>query len=237
MSVADVKALCFDVFGTVVDWRGSVAREAATFFRERGISRDWHSFAEAWRARYQPAMEEVRSGRRPWAKLDDLHRENLLGVLAEFDINGLGEDEIDDLNHAWHRLDPWPDVVEGLGRLKTKYILATLSNGNVALMVNMAKRAALPWDMILGAEVAGAYKPKAEAYLRSAALLDLDPGACMMVAAHNDDLVAAAACGFRTAFVARPNEHGPNQNSDLSAKHAFDVVADSFVDLAGALAC
>jgi 2-haloacid dehalogenase len=237
MSAADVKALCFDVFGTVVDWRGSVAREAATFFSERGISRDWHIFAETWRARYQPAMEEVRSGRRPWAKLDDLHRENLTGVLAEFEIRGLGDDEIDHLNRAWHRLDPWPDAIEGLSRLKTKYILATLSNGNIALMVNMAKRAGLPWDVILGAEVAGAYKPMPQAYLRSADNLDLQPGACMMVAAHNDDLVAAARCGFRTAFVARPTEHGPNQSSDLRAEHAFDVVADSFVDLADTLAC
>ncbi len=159
MSAPVVKALCFDVFGTVVDWRGSVAREATTFFGERGISRDWHAFAEAWRERYQPAMEEVRSGRRPWVKLDDLHRENLMGVLAEFEIRGLGDDEIDHLNRAWHRLDPWPDAIEGLSRLKTKYILATLSNGNVALMVNLAKRAGLPWDVILGAEVAGPTSP------------------------------------------------------------------------------
>ncbi len=228
----EVKALCFDVFGTVVDWRGSIAREAAAFFGERGIDRDWHAFADAWRARYQPAMEAVRSGSRPFARLDDLHRENLLDVLLAFEIEGLGDDQIDHLNHAWHRLDPWPDSVEGLQRLKTRYILATLSNGNVALMVNMAKRAGLPWDVILGAEVARAYKPQPEAYLRSAALLDLPPASCMMVAAHNGDLVAAADCGFCTAFVARPGEHGPGQTRDLRAERAFDVVADSFVDLA-----
>jgi len=237
MSLSDVRALCFDVFGTVVDWRESVAREAAAALGPRGITRDWHAFADAWRARYQPALEEVRSGRRPWTRLDDLHRENLLALLDECAIRGLSEAEIDHLNRAWHRLDPWPDAVEGLSRLKRRYILATLSNGNVALMVNMAKHAGLPWDVILGAEVVRAYKPQPEAYLRSAALLDLAPGACMMVAAHRRDLVAAAACGFRTAFVARPTEYGPHQRKGRSAEQAFDVVADSFVDLAGKLGC
>jgi 2-haloacid dehalogenase len=237
MSVPEVKALCFDVFGTVVDWRGSVAREAAAALGGRGVDCDWHAFADRWRARYQPAMEEVRSGRRPWVRLDDLHRENLLALLAELGIEGLSEGEIDHLNRAWHRLDPWPDVVDGLTRLRRRYILATLSNGNVALMVNMAKGAGLPWDVILGAEVARAYKPQPEAYLRAAALLDLPPASCMMVAAHNDDLVAAAACGFRTAFVARPNEHGPAQQRDLRAEHAFDVAAENFVDLAERLGC
>ena len=173
MSLGDLKALCFDVFGTVVDWRESIAREAGAALSPLGITRDWHAFADAWRARYQPALEEVRSGRRPWARLDDLHRENLLALLEEHAIGGLSEAEIDHLNRAWHRLDPWPDAIEGLSRLKRRFILATLSNGNVALMVNMAKRAGLPWDVILGAEVAGAYKPQPEAYLRSAALLDL----------------------------------------------------------------
>jgi len=232
MSVAGVKALCFDVFGTVVDWRGSIAREVDAL----GIACDGHAFADAWRGRYQPAMEEVRSGRRPWVKLDVLHRENLVAVLAAFGIT-LSDAEIDQLNRVWHRLDPWPDAVQGLQRLKGNYILATLSNGNVALMVNMARHGGLPWDVILGAEVAGAYKPSPQAYLGSAALLDLEPGACMMVAAHNGDLVAAAACGLRTAFVARPSEHGPQQTSDQRAEHAFDVVADSFVDLADKLGC
>ena len=237
MSVQDVRALCFDVFGTVVDWRESIAREAQQLLGARGVALDWHAFADAWRARYQPAMEEVRSGRRPWTRLDDLHRENLLALLDECAIEGLSEAEIDHLNRAWHRLDPWPDAVEGLGRLKRKYILATLSNGNVALMVNMAKRAGLPWDVILGAEVARAYKPLPEAYLRAAALLDLQPRECMMVAAHNDDLVAAAACGLRTAFVARPKEHGPGQQTDLRPEHAVDLSAASLIDLADQLGC
>jgi 2-haloacid dehalogenase len=237
MSVEGVKALCFDVFGTVVDWRESIAREAARALGPRGVSLDWHAFADAWRARYRPALAEVTSGRRPFAKLDVLHRENLLAVLEAYAIDGLSEAEIDQLNRAWHRLDPWPDVIEGLGRLKRKYILATLSNGNVALMVNMAKRAGLPWDVILGAEIARAYKRSPEAYLRSIALLDLEPRACMMVAAHNDDLAAAAGCGLRTAFVARPTEHGPNQRTNLRAEHDFDVTAASFIDLAEQLGC
>jgi 2-haloacid dehalogenase len=237
MSLDGLRALTFDVFGTVVDWRGGIAREAAAFFGPRGIERDWNDFALAWRARYQPAMEEVRRGRRPWARLDDLHRQNLLKVLDELGLGGLGEAEIEHLNRAWHRLDPWPDVVEGLGRLKQQYILATLSNGNVALMVNMAKRAGLPWDVILGAEVAGTYKPQPEAYLRAAELLDLRPGQCLMVAAHNDDLVAAAACGFRTAFIPRPDEYGPGHAKDRRAEHAFDLVARDFIDLADQLGC
>jgi 2-haloacid dehalogenase len=237
MSPPEVRTLCFDVFGTVVDWRSSIAREAAAALGLRGVVVDWHEFADRWRERYQPAMEEVRSGRRPWVRLDDLHRENLLALLGELRIEGLSAAEIDHLNRAWHRLDPWPDVVEGLSRLKRRYILATLSNGNVALMVNLAKHAGLSWDVILGAEVARAYKPQPEAYLAAAALLDLPPAACLMVAAHNGDLLAAAACGFRTAFVARPNEHGPCQRRDLRAEHTFDVVADDFVDLARLLGC
>ncbi len=170
---------------------------------------DGQAFALAWRARYQPSMEAVRAGRRPFVKLDVLHRENLLEVLDAFAIRGVADATVDRLNSVWHRLTPWPDVVEGLERLKRRYILATLSNGNVALMVNLAKHGRLPWDAILGAEVANAYKPDPEAYRRAAALLDLDPGACMMVAAHNDDLVAAAATGMKTAFIPRPTEYGP----------------------------
>jgi 2-haloacid dehalogenase len=237
MDPTAVKALTFDVFGTVVNWRDSIAREAMDILGARGHTVDGHRFAERWRARYQPAMEQVRSGRRPWTKLDDLHRENLVAVLDEFGIEGLSAAEIEHLNRAWHRLDPWPDAVEGLTRLKCRYILATLSNGNVALMVNMAKRAGLPWDAILGAEVARAYKPQPEAYLRTADLLGLRPEECMMVAAHNADLVAARGCGFRTAFVARPTEYGPNQTRDLRAEHDFDAIADSFIDLADKLGC
>ena len=237
MGLNDVVALTFDVFGTVVDWRGSVARELRGWFGRRGVERDWDAVADRWRALYQPAMEEVRQGRRPWTRLDDLHRENLRVVLDEFDLAGLKETDIEHLNRAWHRLAPWPDAVAGLSRLKQSFVLATLSNGNVALLVNMARRAGLPWDAILGAEVARAYKPTPEAYLRTADLLGLEPHQCMMVAAHNDDLRAARALGFATAFVARPTEHGPKQTRDLRAEHDFDVVASDFLDLADRLGC
>lgn len=232
-----VKALTFDVFGTVVDWRGSIAREAKAVLGAKGYELDWERFADRWRDRYQPAMERVRSGSREFVKLDDLHRENLMETLAEFGVGSLARDELEHLNRAWHRLDPWPDTVEGLTRLKRKYVLATQSNGNVAIMVNMAKRAGLPWDAILGAEVVRAYKPMPESYLRAAEMLGLEPAECMMTAAHNNDLVAAAEQGFRTAFVRRPHEKGPNQTTDLEAEHDFDVVAEDFVDLADKLGC
>jgi len=237
MALSEVKALTFDVFGTVVNWRDSIAREAKAMLVPKGHDKDWHEFADRWRALYQPAMDKVRKGERPWVKLDDLHRENLLALLQEFGIDGLREADVDHLNRAWHRLDPWPDTVEGLTRLKRKFILVTLSNGNVALMVNMAKYAGLPWDAILGAEVAHAYKPQPEAYDRTAALLDLKPHQCMMVAAQNGDLVAARGRGFRTAFVSRALEHGPNKTRDLKAEHDFDVVASDFIDLAAKLGC
>lgn len=232
-----IKALTFDVFGTVVDWRGSIAREGEALGRRLGIERDWNAFALAWRAKYQPAMERVRTGEIGFVKLDVLHRMNLLETLKEFEIDGLSEVEIDELNRAWHRLDPWPDTVEGLTRMKTRYILATLSNGNVALMVNMAKRAGLPWDAILGAEVAGHYKPQPEAYLKTAEMLGLKPEECMMVAAHNGDLVAAAKTGLRTAFVSRPTEYAEDQDFDVKAENDYDHVADSFTDLAQQLGC
>jgi 2-haloacid dehalogenase len=238
MDASSVRALTFDVFGTVVDWRSSIIREGEALGRAKGIGHvDWAKFADAWRGLYQPAMERVRSGAMPWTKLDDLHRASLDRLLGEQRISGLTEEEIEHLNRAWHRLDPWPDAVEGLTRLRRRYILATLSNGNVALMVNMAKRAGLPWDAILGAEVARHYKPQPQAYLNTAELLGLRPAECLMVAAHNGDLVAAAGCGFRTAFVPRPAEHGPQQARDTRPEHAFDVVATDFVDLARRLGC
>jgi len=236
--LSTVKALTFDVFGTVVDWRSSITREGEALASRLGIQNiDWADFASAWRAKYQPAMNRVRSGERPWTKLDDLHRESLEETLAEFKITGLSEAERDNFNRAWHRLDPWPDSVPGLTRLKQKYILVTLSNGNVALMVNMAKRAGLPWDAILGAEVAKYYKPQSECYLTTAALLGLQPEECMMVAAHNKDLKVAGGLGFRAAFVPRPTEHGPGQSTDLSAAQEWDVVAEGFEDLAQRLGC
>jgi len=235
--ISKVKALLFDVFGTVVDWRTSVARELAAFGAAKGLKLDWQQFTDNWRALYQPSLEEVRSGRRPWTILDVLHRESLEVLLARYGIGGLSEWEIDHLACAWHRLDPWPDTVAGLRRLKKRFIIGTLSNGNVGLLVRMAKYADLPWDVILGAETARAYKRMPAAYLRNAELLNLAPSAVMLVAAHNDDLKAAAAVGLRTAFVARPTEYGPHQRKDLSATGPWDLAADSFEGLADALGC
>ena len=237
--MSDPKALTFDVFGTVVDWRTSIAREGRAFGERHGIETDWVRFAEEWRGLYQPSLSRVRNGERPWAQLDDLHRESLCELLERRGVvigdGGVSEAAIDEFNRAWHRLDPWPDVRDGLARLKRRHILATLSNGNVSLLVNMAKRAGLPWDAVLGAEVARRYKPQPRAYLTTAEMLGLTPGECMMVAAHNDDLVAAASLGFRTAFVRRPSEYGPGQSKDIRAEHDFDVVAEDFIELAAAL--
>ena len=232
-----VRALTFDVFGTVVDWRSSIIREGETLGRAKGYSVDWARFADSWRGLYQPMLSRVRKGELPWTKLDDLHRMSLDRLLVEFGIKGLSEAEIDHLNRAWHRLDPWSDAVAGLTRLRRRFILATCSNGNVALIVNMAKRSGLPWDAVLGAEPARHYKPQPEAYKITAEMLGLETNQCMMVAAHNNDLKAAAGCGLRTAFVARPSEHGPGQSTDLVATEAWDVVAKDFEDLAAKLGC
>ena len=236
-AVSRVRALTFDVFGTVVDWRTSIIREGEALGQAKGIEADWEAFADAWRGLYQPQMSKVREGKLPWTKLDDLHRMALLQLLDEFGIAGLSEEEIDEFNRAWHRLDPWPDSVEGLTRLHKRYPLATLSNGNVALLMNMARRAGLPWDAILGAEVARHYKPQPESYLMTADFLGMAPEECMLVAAHNGDLVAASKVGFRTAFIHRPTEYGPSQSTDLKAEHEFDVVADDLIDLADRLGC
>jgi 2-haloacid dehalogenase len=231
---ADVEALVFDVFGTVVDWRGGVARESAVFLARYSPRADPAAFADAWRRRYSPAMEEVRSGRRPCARLDVLHLENLVATLPEFGIDPavIPPSELDALNLAWRRLDPWPDSVPGLTRLKRRFIVAPLSNGNIRLMLDLAKRAGLPWDGILGAEIAQAYKPSPEAYLRNAEALMLKPERVCLVAAHNGDLAAARRCGFRTAFIPRPIEHGPDQTTDLGPEEDWDAVADDIEDLA-----
>ena len=222
------KALLFDVFGTCVDWRTSVAREATA------LGLPGERVADAWRARYQPQLETVRSGERPWVVLDVLHREALDDVLDELGLE-LGAAERDELTRAWHRLDPWPDTVAGLTRLKARYVIAPCSNGHIAQSVNLARHAGLPWDAILGAEIAGAYKPDPRVYLASVAALGLEPAEVIMVAAHNGDLAAAASCGLRTAFVARPREHGQGQRSDLHADGGVDVEADDFLALADAL--
>jgi 2-haloacid dehalogenase len=227
-----VKALVFDVFGTVVDWRGSLIREGRLLGRRKKLKVDWEAFADAWRAGYRPAMARVRAGELPWTKIDDLHRMILDELLPKFGIRGLSEDELVHLNHAWHRLKPWPDAKAGLAKLKRRRVIATLSNGNVALLVNMAKHAGLPWDCILSAEVVRHYKPDPETYLGAAGLLGVRPSELMMVAAHKDDLHAARACGLKTAYVTRPREYGPARKVDVSREPVFDVHARDFNDLA-----
>ena len=228
-----LKALIFDVFGTVVDWRVGVAREAGAFFAERGIDADPEAFADAWRARYQPAMERVRDGSRGYVALDVLHRENLDAVLAEFGLDAMVEPAArDDLNRAWEKLPPWPDSVPGLTRLKARYAIAPCSNGSIALMTWLARYGGLPWDAVLGADIARTYKPQPEAYLASAAAFGLEPAEVMMVAAHNRDLEAARATGLLTGFFPRPTEHGPGQSTDLAPSSDWDVVAADIEDLA-----
>ena len=229
-----VRALFFDVFGTLVDWRNGVARDAEAVLKPLGHDLDWLAFADAWRDQYQPAMEEVRAGRLPFCKLDVLHRRNLERILPHFSLEKLDASIIDRLNLAWHHLDAWPDVPPGLHRLKTSLLLAPVSNGNISLMVDLARRNGLPWDAILGAEVAGDYKPKPQVYLAAAAAFDLAPSDCMMVAAHSSDLAAAAACGLHTAHIARPNEKGPGRG-EVEPTVAVDIAANGLEDLAGRL--
>lgn len=230
----NIKALFFDVFGTLVDWRGGVAGEAENILAPAGHRLDWLAFADAWRNEYQPAMEEVRAGRAPFCKLDVLHRQNLDRILPRFGVSGLAEDAARNLNLAWHRLPAWPDVPSGLARLKRRFLLAPVSNGNISLMVHLARRNNFPWDAILGAEIAGDYKRKPRVYLAACEAFDLPPGECMMVAAHTDDLVAAAKCGLRTGHVARPNEQGPGRG-ETAPKAPVDIASTSLEDLAARL--
>ncbi len=230
MSVA-VKALFFDIFGTVVDWRRSIAREAEAMLKPRGFSLDWLAFADAWRGEYQGAMEEVRAGRIAFSKLDVLHRRNLELILPRFGLDALSEEDRRHLNLAWHRLDGWPDAAAGLARLKRRYLLAPVSNGNISLMVDLARRNGFPWDAILGAEIAGDYKPKPRVYLAAAEAFDLAPQDCMMVAAHSSDLKAAAVLGLRTGHVARPDEHGAGKG-EVTPTIPVDAAANSLEDLA-----
>ena len=227
-----VQALVFDTFGTVVDWRTSIIREGEQLTATRGIQADWAQFADDWRGGYGPAMNQVRTGELPWTRIDDLHRMILDEMLVKYSITGLTEDETEHLNRVWHRLMPWPDGVTGLYRLKARYLIATLSNGNVSLLTNMAKNAGLPWDCILSAELARHYKPDPEVYLMAAELLDLPPDRIMMVAAHRGDLAAAKEVGMRTALVHRPLEYGPDRDVDLTPDPRFDYSAMSFVELA-----
>jgi 2-haloacid dehalogenase len=229
-----VKALFFDVFGTLTDWRNSIAREAEAALKPLGVNADWLAFADAWRGEYQGAMDEVRLGRIPFCKLDVLHRVNLEKILPRFDISGLSEEVLQDLNLAWHRLDAWPDVPPGLARLKRRFMIAPCSNGNISLMVGIARRNGLPWDAILGSEIAGDYKPKPRVYLAACEAFDLPPAQCMMVAAHSKDLSHAAKQGLATAHIARPNEHGPGKGEAMPTV-PVDVVAASLEDLAAKL--
>jgi 2-haloacid dehalogenase len=230
-----VKAMTFDVFGTVVDWRSSIIREGEALQARTGIEADWAAFADAWRGGYGPAMRRVTSGELSWTKIDVLHRMILDDLIPEYGLTSLDEEARDHLNRVWHRLTPWSDSVSGLTRLKTRYTLATLSNGNVALLVNMAKNAGLPWDAVLSAELAQNYKPQPEVYLKAADLLGLEPGEVMMVAAHKGDLRAAAAVGLKTGYVPRPMEYGPDREIDTTPDPEFDVVATDFNDLADKL--
>lgn len=231
---SDLKILAFDVFGTVVDWHGSIASEV----KRLGLQVDANEFATAWRNGYKPAMARVRSGKLPWTKIDDLHRMILVDILNDFKITSLSETEVRELNLVWHRLNPWPDTIEGLRRLKSKFTIVTLSNGNLGLLADMAKNAGLPWDLILSAEVFRHYKPDPETYLGVAETFDVRPEQVMLVAAHKDDLLAAKACGLQTAFIERPLEFGPNfTRKDLHREDFTNYHAKDFNDLATQLNC
>lgn len=238
-----VKALLFDVFGTVVDWRSGIANEVKKIANKNKIVINANDFADAWRAEYQPAMEEIRKGNRSFTILDILHMENLKKISSRFGLDKLSSDDFDLLVKAWHRLPGWPDSSEGLNKLKTKFIIATQSNGNIALMVNMAKYSNLNWDVILGAEVVGHYKPEPEAYLKACRALHLNPEECMMVAAHDDDLKAASLQGMKTGYVHRPYEYGKDKLFDIAEVNDYkgdrnwNIISQDFNDLASQLGC
>ncbi len=228
------KACFFDVFGTLVDWRTSIAREAEAILKPLGHALDWLAFADAWRGQYQPAMDEIRTGRQPFCRLDVLHRNNLEKILPRFNVSSLSEPTLHKLNLAWHRLDAWPDSARGLARLKTQCKIAPVSNGNISLMVDLARRNNFPWDAILGSEIAGDFKPKPRVYLSACEALDLAPGECMMIAAHSNDLGNAAKCGLMTGHISRPGEHGPG-TGEPGPKVPVDVAGRDLEDLAGKL--
>jgi len=230
-------AIMFDTFGSVVDWRGSLIAELTAYGASRGVTADWTALVDAWRAAYHPSMDRVRKKEVPWTRLDDLHRASLDALVRQFAITGLTEDDLRHINLGWHRLNPWPDSVPGLTRLKRRFIIGPLSNGNVSLLTGMAKHAGLPWDTVLGSDVFGHYKPDPEIYLGMARLLDVAPGQLMLGAAHNGDLAAARKCGLMTAFFPRPAEYGPHQKRDFRAEQDWDVVARDIEDLAAQLGC
>jgi 2-haloacid dehalogenase len=231
-SLGDLRAILFDTFGTVVDWRGSLVDSLKRFGAERGLDLAWDRVADRWRAKYRPKLDLVRSGEMEWTILDEIHRLGLVEVLEEFNVPALPESDIRFLTECWHRLSPWPDAVEGLHLLRKKFIIGPLSNGNLSLMVNLAKFAGLPWDVVFGCDLFRHYKPDPETYLGACNYLSLRPDQVMMGAAHNYDLAAARKLGLRTAFIPRPVEYGPSQTTDLKAEQAWDVIATDFVDLA-----
>lgn len=238
MSVPAVKAILFDTFGTISDWRSSIARQAAAVAHQKGLQDfDGDAFARTWRAGYRPGMAKVKSGERPWTPIDVIHRERLDEILPQFNLDMLDEDERVDLNEAWHRIDPWPDSIPGLLRLKAKYLIAPLSNGSLTLLSSMAKRAGIPWDFVFSSDMHKAYKRDPAVYRNAIALLGMEPGEVMMGAAHNDDLEAARGEGMRTAYINRPTEYGVDQTVDFDATSDWDVIADSVEGIADAMGC
>ena len=238
MDFNDIKALTFDVFGTVVDWRSSTIAEGRKLGSRHNIQTDWESFADEWRHDgYSNGMRRIREGKLPWMKVDQLHRIKLDEMLANRGINVLSEEEIDEFNRVWHRLKPWDDAAKGLDLLRSKYVVASLSNGNLSLLTNMAKNGGFSWDCILSSEITGAFKPDPKCYEGAAKLLDLRPNQIMMVAAHKGDLIASKKVGFKTALVKRPKEFGPNGSPDLGPDPSIDMLADDFLDLARQLVC
>lgn len=230
--ISSLKAIVFDTFGTLVDWRGSLVAQLTAFGHERGLDADWEALVDAWRSRYRPSLDQVRQGTIPWTVLDELHRASLIRLLPDFGLSSLTDQEIDFLVMGWHRLNPWPDVLPGLQRLRQLYIIGPLSNGNLSLMVNLAKFARLPWDVVFGSDLFRHYKPDSETYLGVCDLLRLNPEQVMLTAAHNNDLRAARALGLMTAFIPRPLEFGPNQTTDLNPEGDWNITASDTEDLA-----
>ena len=236
LPLKNVKALTFDIFGTVVDWRSSIIREGQLLSQKKGLKVDWPKFADRWRDGYMPVMQRVREGQLPYSKIDDLHRIILDGLIKDFGLESLSPQEIDNLNKVWHRLTPWPDSVSGLNRLRKRYLVASLSNGNMSLLVNMSKNAGIPWDCVLSAELTGYYKPDKEVYIKAADLLSLKPSEILMVAAHPIDLRAAAKVGYQTALVLRPLERGPDRGLGFQPDpNEFDLTVNDFLELADRL--
>ncbi len=233
--ISGIKALTFDTFGTVVDWRTSIINDLSAYGIQQGLSVDWTAFVDDWKNAYKPGMDKVRKGEWPWTTIDGIYRKALDQLAPRYGLDKLDAAALLHINRVWHRLLPWPDAVAGLNRLKKKYLITTLSNGDVAMLANMAKHGGLPWDTVLCAQIFRHYKPDAEVYLGAIELLDCKPHEVMMVAAHNYDLKNARSHGMRTGFVLRPTEYGPAQDKDLKAEEQWDIIANDFGELATTL--